>query len=323
MQSGATTVRRALNFYAWLVVGATLVLISIGGHVTTKGAGMAVPDWPLSFGQINPPGWWLMPAVRLEHGHRLVGAVIGLLTVCLAGWTFLVERDRFARRLVVLAVFGVILQGVLGGIRVNLNSTAFAVVHGCLAQAFLLLLAGCAMRLAWATRSDSTAQGALAAPRPGLRLLGYALPVVLFVELIVAAVMRHYQAGMAIPDFPLAFGRLIPPFASFEISIHFAHRVLALVILLGVLGACFAGPWRVRGVRSPLLWMVLLVAFQIGLGASVVLSGRQSILTTLHVVNGAGVLLASFMFAVRVRVASLRSLPAGESRVIIGETVHT
>jgi cytochrome c oxidase assembly protein subunit 15 len=292
--------RRALNFFAWFVVGATLVLITVGGHVTTKGAGLAVPDWPLSFGEVNPPGWWLMPGVRLEHGHRLVGALIGLLTLGLAGWTFACERDRIARRLSIAAIVAVIVQGVLGGMRVNLISTPLAVAHGCLGQLFLLLLATCAMRLNWLSKMSIQESAGKTEPAPASwALLVLGLPVLVFVQLTVAAIMRHYGAGIAIPDFPLAFGRLIPPLATFPIAIHFAHRVLALMISIWILAIVARAGFRDRTIRMPLAVLLVCLTVQIALGASVVLTGRNPMLTTLHVVNGAIVLLISYMMAAR------------------------
>ncbi len=290
--------RRALNIYAWFVVGATLVLISIGGHVTTKGAGLAVPDWPLSFGELNPPGWWELPSVRLEHGHRLVGALIGLLTLILTGWTFASVKDRFARGLVLLAVVVVILQGILGGLRVNLVSTNLAIVHGCLGQVFLLILASCAMRLHWLTRLKPFAATGTRLP-PALARLCLVFPTLVFIQLIVAAVMRHHQAGMAIPDFPLAFGQIIPPLTTFPVTIHFAHRVLALGIAVLVISLPLLGAFRYRQLRWLVVLSLLLVACQIALGAGIVLTGRNATMTTMHVVTGATVLLAAFIIGVR------------------------
>lgn len=83
-----TTFNPALALYAKGVVAATFVLIFIGGLVTSHNAGMAVPDWPLSFGTLNPEGWWGDLPVRLEHGHRLFAAGLGLLTTILCAWVW-------------------------------------------------------------------------------------------------------------------------------------------------------------------------------------------------------------------------------------------
>ena len=88
MNATTTTFNPALALYAKGVVAATFVLIFIGGLVTSHNAGMAVPDWPLSFGSLNPEGWWGDLPVRLEHGHRLFGAGLGLLTTILCAWVW-------------------------------------------------------------------------------------------------------------------------------------------------------------------------------------------------------------------------------------------
>ena len=86
--NATTTFNPALALYAKGVVAATFVLIFIGGLVTSHNAGMAVPDWPLSFGTLNPEGWWGDLPVRLEHGHRLFAAGLGLLTTILCAWVW-------------------------------------------------------------------------------------------------------------------------------------------------------------------------------------------------------------------------------------------
>ena len=88
MNATTTTFNPALALYAKGVVAATFVLIFIGGLVTSHNAGMAVPDWPLSFGTLNPEGWWGDLPVRLEHGHRLFAAGLGLLTTILCAWVW-------------------------------------------------------------------------------------------------------------------------------------------------------------------------------------------------------------------------------------------
>ena len=129
-----------LSHYAKLCILATLVLLFIGGMVTSKKAGMAVPDWPLSYGSVNPAGWWQIENVRLEHGHRLIASAIGLLMIGLAVWTWRVESRRWVKFLSLAALVLVCLQGVMGGLRVTEISTVFADLHGCTAQVFLCLL---------------------------------------------------------------------------------------------------------------------------------------------------------------------------------------
>ena len=110
----------------------------------------------------------------------------------------------------------------------------------------------------------------------------------IFLQLLVGAVMRHTKAGLAIPDFPLALGRLVPPMASFPVAIHFAHRVGA-VIVAALTGLCV---WRsVRsgrpGLRKAAAGLAALVCLQIALGALTVLTGKSVLVTTAHVATGA------------------------------------
>src|SRR5262245_37384284 len=98
--------------FAVVTAGATLVLIFVGALVTSTGSALAVPDWPLSFGQVFPP---MVGGVLFEHGHRLVAATVGCLTLVLALWTVLREPRAGVRALGLLMLVAVILQGVLGG----------------------------------------------------------------------------------------------------------------------------------------------------------------------------------------------------------------
>ena len=89
--------------YAAACAGATVLLLAAGGLVTSTGSGLAVPDWPLSFGTVFPP---MTGGVLFEHGHRLVAAAVGLMTVVLAGWFGRRERRDWVRRLAYVAAAG-------------------------------------------------------------------------------------------------------------------------------------------------------------------------------------------------------------------------
>src|SRR6266403_2875833 len=133
---------RWLNRFAWCTVVATLLLLCRGEIVTSKNAGLAVPDWPTTFGYnmfLFPASRWV-GGILFEHTHRLIASTVGLLTLILAGWLWRTEWRRWVRLLGLTAVGVVILQGVLGGIRVTLLKDEIGVFHACLAQAFLGLL---------------------------------------------------------------------------------------------------------------------------------------------------------------------------------------
>lgn len=286
-----TTLRGAPRFDPWrhrfavATAAATLVLIFVGGLVTSTGSGLSVPDWPLSYGMLMPP---MVGGVFYEHGHRMAASLVGFLTLVLAVWTARAEARRGVRRLAWAALAAVVIQGVLGGLTViYLLPTPVSVAHACLAQTFF----GIVIALAYAT-SREWLQPAPAAPDVvGLRGAAVAATAIVCVQLVLGAVMRHIGAGLAIPDFPLAFGGLLPPVATSPVLVHFAHRVGAIAVLAAVAylfrRARRAGDPRFARLATALLGLVLL---QLGLGAATVLTSKAVTPTTLHVAAGAAVL---------------------------------
>src|SRR2546429_9995366 len=110
--------------------------------VTSKGVGLAVPDWPTTFGYnmfLFPVSKWI-GGVLFEHTHRLIASTVGFLTIILAIWLWRTEDRPAVRKLGLLAVAGVILQGILGGLRVTMLKDQIGIFHACLAQAFLALI---------------------------------------------------------------------------------------------------------------------------------------------------------------------------------------
>src|SRR5712671_4426001 len=131
-----------LNRFTWFICVAALLLICSGGMVTSKNVGLAVPDWPTTFGYnmfLFPISKWV-GGILFEHTHRLMGSLVGFLTIILAVWLWLREDRRWVRSLGVIAVIGVILQGILGGLRVTMMKDQIGIFHACVAQAFLGLL---------------------------------------------------------------------------------------------------------------------------------------------------------------------------------------
>src|SRR5262249_15959440 len=136
-----------LSRYASLTACATLLLICVGGVVTSQDAGMAVPDWPNTFGYnmfFFPFSKWV-GNIFYEHSHRLVASAVGLMTVILAVWLWLKESRRWMRWLGGVAVLAVVLQGVLGGLRVVLFKDEIGIFHAALAQLFFVLTCSIAL----------------------------------------------------------------------------------------------------------------------------------------------------------------------------------
>lgn len=123
-----------LHYFSVLTMIATFGLIIAGGLVTSNDAGLAVPDWPLSFGQVMPE---MVGGVFYEHGHRMIASGVGFLTILLCVWLWRSDARSWVRRLGVIALATVIAQGVLGGLTVLLRlPVVVSVLHACLAQAF-------------------------------------------------------------------------------------------------------------------------------------------------------------------------------------------
>lgn len=302
----------ALHRFAMMCAAATFILIFAGGLVTSTGSALAVPDWPLAFGRLIPP---LIGGVRFEWGHRLVAGAVSILTLVLALWTWWREPRRWVRITAFAALGLVVLQAVLGGLTVlMLLPLPLAVAHAATAQAFFCLMIS--MVLFTNPGFGSAAEETEVRPlrrRPPLTALATATTAAAYVQILVGAVMRHLGAGLAIPDFPASYGRLIPPFYSFGVDINFAHRCGALVVTL-LVAWTFARVMRFylaeRPVRNAAILMLALLALQITLGALTIWSGRAVLPTTAHVAIGAAVLGASLALTIRAYELRIRTRPA-------------
>jgi len=317
--------------FAGLTAFATFLLLGLGGLVTSHEAGMSVPDWPNTFGYnmfLFPPAQWV-GGIFYEHSHRLLASAVGLMTTVLAVWLWLRDARPWMHWLGVAAFLGVVAQGVLGGLRVTLHMDSLGVFHGTIAQMFFVLT--CALTLFtsrwWA---DLVANKSVAPVPSGLRTLVLATTLLVLGQLILGATMRHQHAGLAIPDFPLAYGRVWPdtgadavaqynvqrapvnglnPITPFQIELQMTHRLLALAIL--ILAALCA--WQARqqlGRRDALtklagFWLVLILA-QVALGAATIWSNKAADVATAHVLAGA---LALTLGALWTLVAFHRSEP--------------
>lgn len=290
-----------LHRFSWFVAACTLILLAAGGMVTSTRSGLAVPDWPNTYGHFmfSFPFEKMVGGILYEHGHRMIASVVGMLTIVLAIWTWRVDRRRWVRWLAVGALGAVVLQGLLGGLTVLLRLPApVSVGHAALAQLFFCITVSLALFTSRGWLSPSS-------PLPGdttLRVLASVTSVLIYVQMLLGATMRHREAGLAIPDFPWAYGRLVPPFWSTDIAIHYAHRGGALVVTAMALAVAAHVYWWHRkhpALRRPALLMVGLVLIQVTLGAFVVLSGLQPIVNTAHLVNGALLLAASVVLALR------------------------
>jgi cytochrome c oxidase assembly protein subunit 15 len=305
-----------LFLFSLLVAASTAVLIFAGGMVTSTGSGLSVPDWP------NTYGWfmWTFPLEKMvggifyEHTHRLIASTVGFLIVMLAVWLWRAEPRRWVRRLGYIALAAVITQGVLGGITVLWYlPDPISIAHASLAEIVFCLTVAIALveSPAWRRGYGGPVDD------PLLRRLAVTTTALVYAQILIGATMRHTNAGLAIPDFPWAFGHVLPPHWDPKIAIHFAHRVGALVVTAFVIATSGHVLYHHRTHRElvrPSLLLLLLLPLQITLGALTVLSGKHYIINSFHVVTGASVLVTSLVVTLRAHrfVIADRAVPARE-----------
>jgi heme a synthase len=353
---------RALRRFAFLTAAATFGLICVGGLVTSHGAGLAVPDWPNSYGYnmfFFPVSKWV-GGILYEHTHRLVASGVGFLTTILALWLYgrkarpllrwgglilllggvvsclkypsrpednlelavsglvaLVAgfvwpkcepSPKWLRTLGVIAFFAVVAQGILGGLRVTRLNAELGIFHATLAQLFFVLV--CAIAL---FHTDFWRKLPVRAvmDQKGLRFLFLTAAGLILGQLVLGATMRHQHAGLAIPDFPAAYGKIWPDtdaasvlkynqhridgesyeaITAFQIVLQMIHRMMALLIFLTVGLAAWMARRELGGQhrlsRLALGWFLLIV-IQIFLGAATIWTGKSADIATAHVAGGA------------------------------------
>lgn len=291
-----------LHRYATVLAACTLFLVVAGASVTSHEAGLSVPDWPLSYGQVMPQ---MTGGVFFEHGHRLVATFVGILTIGLAILLTLKERRRWMRVLGWTALAAVIVQGLLGGLTVLLLlPPAVSVSHACLAQLFFSLTVAIAL-----FTSPSWQRGPEMVDdygKPSLRSLAIVAPALVLVQIALGAAFRHGAIGVM----PHVIGAMIVTLVIMIVSLFVLHQFPAhrslhaagvallsitfVQVLLG-LGAFFA---RMEAVEHPLAMVLSTVA---------------------HVATGALTLAASIVLAIQilrnVRVAAVEN-PAEHAAVI-------
>jgi cytochrome c oxidase assembly protein subunit 15 len=312
-----------LHRFAWFTSIATLLLICSGGMVTSKGVGLAVPDWPTTFGYnmfLFPVSKWV-GGIFFEHTHRLIASTVGFLTIILAVWIWRADERRWMRNLGFAALAAVILQGILGGLRVTLLKDEIGIFHALLAQAFLGMLIVITLATSQLWRRISSRETPPAEVRSLMRIV-IGTTLVIYLQLGLGATMRHQHRDLSILDFPLAYGRLIPDTSPakvaeintwrdaralsdvtpFQIWLQLTHRFVAVVIATGIITSLFlarqTGAFAGMLSRFTDLWFLLLAA-QVTLGAWVIWSNKAADIATTHVAVGAT------MFAIGVSLSAV------------------
>ena len=290
-----------LHRYAKFVSASTVLLIVAGGLVTSTGSGLAVPDWPTSYGwnMFTFPVKHMVGGIFYEHGHRLIASGVGFLTIGLALWIWQAEPRRWMRNLGFVALAAVCVQGLLGGITVLwFLPTAVSTAHAGLAQIFFCLT----IAISLFTSRGWAQPGARPVDDRMLRLVATTTTAAIYTQILVGATMRHSDAGLAIPDFPLVFGGWLPPEWTPQIAIHFTHRVGAIVATLAIAATAGHVWYHHAGrpeLRRPAALLVCLVLAQATLGAYVIWSEKNVAVNTAHVVGGALTLATSLVLTLR------------------------
>ncbi len=307
-----TAYNRSLHWFALFTAVSTLLLIALGGLVTSHEAGMSVPDWPTTYGYnmfLFPVRLWT-GGIFYEHTHRLMASGVGVLTIVLAVCLWLKDSRAWVKPLGAAAVLVVSMQGVLGGLRVVLSKDQIGVFHAAFAQFFLLMLCSIALFTSkWWMTLEPQKSGIRS--NAGWRWVYLAVTLFIFAQLLVGATMRHQHAGLAIQDFPLAYGKLWPAtdaqsiesynnhrvnvmdanaITAFQVILQMTHRIMAYSIFLIVASVAWFSR-KTFGARNPLAaislgWFFLLMT-QVLLGAATIWSNKAADIATAHVVVGA------------------------------------
>ncbi len=314
-----------LHLFAALVAASTGILIFAGGLVTSTESGLSVPDWPNTYGYFMFffPLEKMVGGIRYEHTHRLIASTVGFLILVLAAWLWRAETRGWVRRLGYVALAAVITQGILGGITVLWYlPDPISIMHASLAQIVFCLTTTIAVVTSPGWKRAYAAGG----PAPDdvmLRRVALVTTALIYLQIVIGATMRHTGAGLAIPDFPLMFGQLIPPHWDAKIAIHFTHRLGAVIVTLAILattGHVFYHHRTRKELMRPSLLLLALLVTQISLGALTVLSQKEFIINSLHVVTGASVLVTSLVLTLRAHRARFTGTTGSRMRSYAGSS---
>jgi len=292
-----------LHRIALLTAGATFLLIVIGGIVTSTESGLAVPDWPTTFGynMFLYPLSEMVGGILYEHSHRLMGSLVGILTIVMSVMLIVKESRKWVIWLGIAALIGVSVQGVLGGLRVTEENLNFAILHACLAQAFFALLCGICLFTSsdWIENQQQSETNVDNITAKKLRRLSLITTCLIYIQLIFGAVLRHTGNRL---DAHLLFAFLV-----------------ALHIVLFVRRYFISGK-EVQAIGQQLtvfLIGLLIIQLLLGFGAYItkltaygttVSTLLTDIITTSHVAVGALMLVSSFVITLKLYRLSLETI---------------
>jgi cytochrome c oxidase assembly protein subunit 15 len=258
------TYNAAHHRFTIFVAALAFLLIVAGGLVTSNNAGLAVPDWPTSFGHLfKIPK--MIGGVKFEHGHRMIAEFVGLLTIIVAAWTWFVDKRRWMRLLTIGAVLGVIVQGVIGGIGVKMMLPPWvSSLHAAFGQTMFCTLAAIAVFTGRSWLLEPKEKIARKEARPLLRhswmLIGF-----LYFQLILGAAFRHVwtkwgpSGSNHWPANKIIHAFLYP---------HILNALLVTGLVLYVSLRTLTRHSSIPNLRRPASWMLYLLITQLVLGIS-------------------------------------------------------
>ena len=240
------------------------LLIVAGGLVTSNNAGLAVPDWPTSFGHLfKIPK--MIGGVKFEHGHRMIAEFVGLLTIVVAIWTWRIDKRRWMRGLTIGAVAGVVFQGVLGGLTVlNFLPPAISTAHATVGQTMFVVLAAIAVFTSRSWLEEPAESIGRHEARPLLRHC-WMLIAFLYLQLILGAAFRHVWTKWGPtgsnhwPVHKIVHALLYP---------HIVNALLVTFLVLYVSLRALTKHGNIPHLRKPALGLLLLLIAQLLLGVS-------------------------------------------------------
>jgi cytochrome c oxidase assembly protein subunit 15 len=320
---------RSISFYiiakvlSKILVVSILVLIFAGALVKSHEVGLSVPDWPTTYGyqMFQFPFSDMVGGIFYEHGHRMIATMVGFMTLILSIIVYLSDNELWLKKLTFFALGLVIIQGLFGGLTVLLYLPAYiSIIHAILAQTFFVLIIYISFSL---SKKDALKLDNLSNVSD-LKTPAYFVAISIYIQLILGAIMRHTESGLAIPDFPLSGGYIIPPFNQsmietiqsmhfdagiqfvelYQIIIHYFHRLGAFIVTLSI--GYFS--YRVAQLKLSFsivhkltLSIILFLLIQIFLGAMTIWTVKNPLITSFHVLNGAIILGISALIVIHVR----------------------
>lgn len=306
-----TSINIAARRLSKVIVFLTLSLIFVGALIKSHEVGLSVPDWPTSYGKqmFSFPFSEMVGGIFYEHGHRLFATIVGFLTLIQFIVLSFTDHPMWVKKMSFIALVLVITQGFLGGMTVIFFlPPQISILHGVLAQIFFISIIFIAYSLSDSRLNKKKESFPLFIKRGAL-----VITLLVFVQLVLGALVRHTSSGLAIPDFPKMGGMWIPTFSDnmvnninvelfdknldmvskWQVVIHFLHRLGALIITLAL--TFFVYKFRKMVEKNSteskiLILFSVLLFIQIILGASTVITEKLPYVASFHVVTGAALL---------------------------------